>query len=91
MHSLLLLTEAVALASQLGFQVREELLEGAGGGHCLVRGQKWLLLDLTQSPEEQLRDVLDAIESEPDWETSEISPALRAYLHHPPQPLRKAA
>jgi len=68
MRSLLSLNEAIALASQLGFQIREEPLEGAGGGHCLIRGQKCLLLDLAQSHEEQLRDVLAAIQSEPSAE-----------------------
>jgi len=87
MRFLSLLTEAIAFASQLGFRIREEPLEGAGGGHCLIRGQKWLLLDLAQSHEEQLRDVLDAIQSEPRWESGEVSPALRNYL----QPTSKAA
>jgi len=87
MHLPSLLTEAVAIAGQLGFHIREEPLEGAGGGHCLIRGQKWLLLDLTQSREEQLRDVLDAIQSEPGWKALPISSALRNYL----QPLSKAA
>jgi len=87
MRSLLLLAKAIAFASQLGFQIREEPLEGAGSGHCLIRGQKWLLLDLTQSCEDQLRDVVDAIQSEPGWEKNEVSPDLRNYL----QPLGKAA
>ncbi len=61
MHTVEMLSLALDLARRLGYQIREDQLEGAGGGHCLIRGQKWLLLDLTQSAEEQLRDVLDAV------------------------------
>jgi hypothetical protein len=64
MHAAKLLAEAIELARQLNFQIREEDLEGAGGGHCVYAGKKWLLLDLTQSADEQLRDVVDALRSE---------------------------
>lgn len=61
MNAAHLLAEATELARQLQFHVREEYLEGAGGGHCSFSGKKWLLLDVTQSPEEQLSDVVDAL------------------------------
>ncbi len=61
MHTVEMLSEAIALVRKLGYQIREDQLEGAGGGHCLIRGRKWLLLDVTQSADEQLRDVLDAV------------------------------
>ena len=61
MHTVEMLSEAIELARKLGYQIREDQLEGAGGGHCLIRGRKWLLLDITQSADEQLRDVLDAV------------------------------
>ena len=61
MHTVEMLSEAIAVARQLGYQIREDQLEGAGGGHCLIRGRKWLLLDITQSADEQLHDVLDAV------------------------------
>jgi hypothetical protein len=61
MHAVEMLSESLVLARQLGYQIREDQLEGAGGGHCLIRGRKWLLLDITQSADEQLRDVLDAV------------------------------
>lgn len=64
MHTAGLLAEATDLARQLDFQVREEYLEGAGGGHCRFGGKKWLLLDVTQSAEEQLNDVTDALRQE---------------------------
>lgn len=64
MHTAGLLAEATDLARQLEYQVREEYLEGAGGGHCSFGGKKWLLLDVTQSAEEQLNDVADALRDE---------------------------
>ena len=66
MHAAKLLAEAVALARQLGYQIREDDLEGAGGGHCTYGQKKWLLLDVTQSSDEQLRDAVDALRDEPN-------------------------
>jgi len=41
MHTAQLLSQALDLSRRAGYQIREEALEGAGGGHCLIRGQKW--------------------------------------------------
>ena len=81
MHTVELLSQAIEVARRLGYQVREDELEGAGGGHCLIGGKKWLLLDLTQSHQEQLRDVTDALRDEPALETAELSPTLKGYIH----------
>jgi hypothetical protein len=64
MHTVELLQEAVEAAQRLGYEVRHDWLGGDGGGHCLVRGRKWLLLDLAQSANEQLDVVADALRSE---------------------------
>ncbi len=72
MHTAQLLSMALDIVRGSGFHVREEPLDGAGGGHCLIRGQKWLLLDLTQTQQEQLDDVLDAIRSQPQIELSKV-------------------
>jgi hypothetical protein len=64
MHTVELLKEAVETARRLGYEVRQDWLGGNGGGHCLVRGRKWLLLDVAQSPEEQLSVVADALRAE---------------------------
>jgi hypothetical protein len=64
MYTVEMLSESLELARQLGYQIREDQLEGAGGGHCLIRGHKWLLLDITQSADDQLRDVLDALKGD---------------------------
>jgi len=83
MHTTQLLSEALNLSRRIGYQIREEVLEGAGGGHCLIRGQKWLLLDLTQTRQEQLNDVLDALRSEPKLELSAVPEILVEYLRLP--------
>ncbi|MCG8448893.1 MAG: hypothetical protein MI725_04850 [Pirellulales bacterium] len=83
MHTAQLLSMALNVARETGFQIREELLEGAGGGHCLIRGQKWLLLDLTQPHQEQLEDVLDALRSEPQLELTKVPRELVACLRRP--------
>ena len=64
MHTVELLDEAVEVARQLGYQIRQDWLGGAGSGHCLVSGQRMLLLDLAQSPHEQLLAVRDALRGE---------------------------
>lgn len=64
MHTAELLSQAIELSRRAGYRIREEALEGAGGGHCTIQGKKWLLLDLTQTQREQLNDVLDALRSE---------------------------
>ncbi len=76
MHTAQLLSQAIDMARRLGYEIREEALEGAGGGHCLIRGKKWLLLDMTQTYREQLSDVMDALRVEPELGTIEMHPAL---------------
>ncbi len=80
MHAAALLAEALELARQMDFQIREEYLDGAGGGHCAFAGKKWLLLDVTQSPQEQLADVADALRHEPALARRSLSPGLAALL-----------
>jgi hypothetical protein len=64
MHTVELLEEAVQAARRLGYEVRQDWLGGDGGGHCLVRGRKWLLLDVAQSADEQLTVVAEALRGE---------------------------
>lgn len=64
MHTVELLEEALRAARQLGYEVRQDWLGGDGGGHCLVRGRKWLLLDAAQSADEQLGVVAEALRGE---------------------------
>jgi hypothetical protein len=64
MHTVELLQEAIEAARRLGYEVRQDWIGGDGGGHCIVRGRKWLLLDVAQTAEEQLTVVADALRGE---------------------------
>jgi hypothetical protein len=80
MHTAELLQEAVESARRLGYEVRHDWLDGNGGGHCLVRGRKWLLLDVAQSPAEQLEIVAEALRGERDAPRFIKSPDLNERL-----------
>jgi hypothetical protein len=86
MHTVELLEEAVDAARRLGFEVRQDWLGGNGGGHCIVRGRKWLLLDVAQTAEERLDVVTDAIRGETGAVRAVKSPELVQRLD-----LRRAA
>jgi hypothetical protein len=64
MHTVELLEKALDVARRLGYDVRQDWLGGNGGGHCLVRGRKLLLLDVAQSASEQLEIVTEALRGE---------------------------
>jgi Spy/CpxP family protein refolding chaperone len=88
MHAAKLLSLAMEAARSAGYEIREEVLDGAGGGHCVIHGKKCLLLDMTQTHREQLSDVLDALRTEPQINTAELHPLLVASIQ---ELLQKAA
>ena len=63
MHTVDKLDRAKGMARQRGYRIREEWLSGAGGA-CVIRGEKWLFLDLGSSPAEQLELVQEALREE---------------------------
>jgi hypothetical protein len=65
MHTVERLEATLQAARQAGFQVRLEWLGGAGGGDCVLKGQKLLIVDLAQSPAEQLEVALAALARTP--------------------------
>jgi hypothetical protein len=75
-----LLQEALETARRMGYEVRQDWLGGNGGGHCLVRGRKWLLLDVAQTADEQLEVVADALRGEDDADGAVRSPELAARI-----------
>jgi hypothetical protein len=81
MHTVAMLQEALDTARRLGYEVRQDWLGGDGGGHCLVRGRKWLLLDVAQSADEQLDVVADALRNESGAGCAIRSDALAERLH----------
>lgn len=83
MHTVELLQEALDTARHLGFEVRQDWLGGDGGGHCLVRGRKWLLLDLAQTPADQLDVVAEALRDEVETVQIDLSPELSQRIELP--------
>jgi hypothetical protein len=81
MHTVELLNEAVDAARRLGYEVRQDWLGGNGGGHCLVRGRKWLLLDVAQTVDEQLDVVACALREETGAQQAIKSPELAKRLN----------
>ena len=80
MHAIDLRNEASAAARRLGYEVREDWFDGAGGGVCQLRGRKLLLLDLAQTADEQLTTLLDALAREPEADRPALSDALAREL-----------
>ena len=61
MHTVELLDAAIRCAEDLGFRIRDDWLEGADGGACEIGGERWLFLDLAQSPQERLAIVASCL------------------------------
>jgi hypothetical protein len=80
MHTVEILDQAVELAGQLGYTVRQECFAGSGGGACQLKGRKILFIDLDLGPNEQLEQVVEALQSEQITPTLPISPELGEML-----------
>ena len=86
MHTVVLIAHALNLAERLGYVIRQEWLEGSGGGGCELRGRKFLFVDLATSPADQLEMVLGVLRSEPRVAELSMPQELRDILR-----LRKSA
>ena len=80
MHTVDLREQALALAEQLGYRIREEWLGGSGGGQCEFAGCRWIFVDLALNAEEQLEQVAEALRSDPAIHSAPLGPALRRHL-----------
>ncbi|MBI2825438.1 MAG: hypothetical protein HYX69_12195 [Planctomycetia bacterium] len=80
MHTVDLLERALRAAQRLGYRVRQDWLDGSGGGGCEIKGQKWLFLDLAASPVEQLHVVADVLSRELAAGKATLDPDLRGLL-----------
>lgn len=80
MHTVELLGYAVNLAEKLGYRIRHEWLDGAGGGACVLQGHKMLFLDLAAGPGDQLDEVLRALRAEPGAANAAMPEQLRELL-----------
>ncbi|MEI8376405.1 MAG: hypothetical protein WCJ35_26605 [Planctomycetota bacterium] len=86
MHTVVLIAHALNLAERLGYVIRQEWLEGSGGGGCELRGRKFLFVDLATSPADQLEMVLGVLRGEPRVAELSMPQELRDILR-----LRKSA
>ena len=86
MHTVEILEQALAAARSLGYKVRQDWLGGGGGGVCEIAGQKWIFIDLAQNATEQLDEVLEGLQADPDMQSIELPEQLDKLFR-----LRKAA
>ncbi len=61
MHTIDLLEESLWLASQSGWQVRHEWLQGMRGGACRLGNKHMLFVDRSLTAAEQLEQVLEGM------------------------------
>ncbi len=80
MHTVELLAYALNLAEQLGYAVRQEWIDGNGGGGCILRGRKLLFIDLAAPARDQLDIVLNVLRSEPGAAEHQVPNELREAL-----------
>ena len=81
MHSVDLLEEALRLAMNSGYRIRQEWLKEQGGGACRIGGEWVLFVDLSVSAQEQLATVINALRNCAFCEfPNDLSPELRAML-----------
>ena len=80
MHTVERLEYALRAAKLLGYGIRQEWLGGSGAGACVLKGRKWIFLDLAQPPVEQLAQVVSAIAAEAAAGQLDLPAELQAYL-----------
>jgi hypothetical protein len=80
MHTVELLAHAVDLAGRAGYVVRQEWLDGNGGGACEFRGRKVFFLDLSLGPADQLEQVLHALRGDAKADRLPMAAELRELL-----------
>ena len=56
-----LLNLAKQTAKDLGFHIRQDLLNGQQGGMCEFGGKRWIILDVSQNSIEQLHAIGSAL------------------------------
>lgn len=81
MHTVELLEEAVAVATRSGIGVRQDWFGGSTAGACEFGGKKWVFIDLSLSPREQLEQVLEALRELAEFAGPAPSPSLCSLLN----------
>ncbi|MBM4010246.1 MAG: hypothetical protein ACKO4Z_15105 [Planctomycetota bacterium] len=76
-----LLEEARQIATDLGYEVREEPLGDLPGGPCTVGGVRRVILNLEHSASDRLDGLLRALVDDPRLAAEPTSRLLAARLH----------
>ena len=80
MRTLELLDYLIELARRIGFEIREEWLDGMGAGACEIRGQRILFVDQSLPPSDRLVQIAHSLRGRAELETIYILPEARAIL-----------
>ena len=72
-----LLNLAKQTAKDLGFHIRQDLLNGQQGGMCEFGGKRWIILDVSQNSMEQLHAIGNALRFLDSLDSNQIPVALR--------------
>jgi len=79
MNTIDLFEESLQIARALGYQIRQEWLDGSGGA-CQFGGQRWIFIDLSLATTEQLDQLVTALSDDVRIEQIATSPALSRLL-----------
>lgn len=80
MHTEELLAALLELAELVGLEVRKEYLGGEGGGLCVLRGKRILILDTGSDTAEQVARTASALARLSEVETMYVLPQVREVL-----------
>ena len=80
MRTLELLDYLIELARRLGFEIREEWLDGQGGGACEIKGHKVLFVDQSLPPADRVEQVARSIKGCEELARVYVLPEARALL-----------
>lgn len=80
MHTVEMLEHGLDLAARLGYQIRQEDLNGNGGGGCVIRGKKIFFLDLALGPADHLDLVIETLRHDPDAQQLPMPQQLRELI-----------
>ena len=72
-----LLNLAKQTAKDLGFHIRQDLLNGQQGGMCEFGGKRWIILDESQNSIEQLHAIGSALRFLDSLDSNEVPVVLR--------------
>ncbi len=67
----------LAIAEEIGLDIRKEQLGGTGGGLCVLRGRRVLFVDTAADLEERYEAILSALAPLPDLDQHFLPPEIR--------------